>query len=234
QCGPREHRREKALDRTITAAFARPTGHTKHRNPACHRYHSPCNPTELSPGSRRHMRLQALEKCYNGHHGLLRRLRVEVVVDYNSTTALRQKPCPVHAFWRRYCQSDVIFYNLRQRRMHNIPRSYYFKQPLDTLPRLWQRFYPNDRAIHPILREYFFAGSWNEVYDFIEFVKNNCPYQFQGDAKREAKSLNDILTRELSAYRLVGGRIVEITSEAELDAVEQALDTPFQPVNRHM
>src|SRR5262249_40984524 len=47
-------------------------------------------------------------------------------------------------------------------------------------------------------------------------------------------SFNDILTRELSAYRLVGGRIVEITSEAELDAVEQALDTPFQPVNRHM
>jgi hypothetical protein len=26
-----------------------------------------------------------LEKCYNVHRGLLRRLRVEVVVDYNST-----------------------------------------------------------------------------------------------------------------------------------------------------
>src|SRR5262249_26797162 len=121
QCGPREHRREKALDRTITAAFARPTGHTKHRNPACHRYHSPCNPTELSPGSRRHMRLQAVEKCYNGHHGLLRRLRVEVVVDYNSTTTLRQKPCYVRAFWRRYCTQEQTYpsksHRLRQFRI---------------------------------------------------------------------------------------------------------------------
>ena len=37
------------------------------------------------------------------HRGLLRGLRVGVVVDDNSTTALRQKPFQVSAFWRRYC-----------------------------------------------------------------------------------------------------------------------------------
>jgi hypothetical protein len=35
---------------------------------------------------------EALEKCYNVHHGLLHRLRVIVVVDNNSTIDLRQKP----------------------------------------------------------------------------------------------------------------------------------------------
>src|SRR5262249_47540465 len=38
----------------------------------------------------------------NVHRRLLRRLKVEVVVDNNSTTALRQRPPPVHAFWPRY------------------------------------------------------------------------------------------------------------------------------------
>jgi hypothetical protein len=33
-----------------------------------------------------------VEKCYNVHRRLLRRLRVGVVVDYDSTTTLRQKP----------------------------------------------------------------------------------------------------------------------------------------------
>ena len=54
------------------------------------------------------MGLEALEKCYNVHRGLLRRLRVEVVVDYNSTTTLRQKPFHVSAFWRRYCKGCRI------------------------------------------------------------------------------------------------------------------------------
>ena len=41
---------------------------------------------------------EALEKCDNVHHGLLRRLRVVVVVDNNSTIDLRQKPYQVANF----------------------------------------------------------------------------------------------------------------------------------------
>jgi hypothetical protein len=49
-------------------------------------------------GRRRDMGSEALEKCYNVHHGLLRRLRVIVVVDNNSTRDLRQKPYQVADF----------------------------------------------------------------------------------------------------------------------------------------
>jgi len=38
--------------------------------------------------------------------GLLRRLRVEVVADDNSTTALRQRPFHLGVFWRRYCYNQ--------------------------------------------------------------------------------------------------------------------------------
>jgi len=99
---PRERLGEKALDGTVTAAFSRPAGEAQHRHPSRHHQHGRSNPTALAQGRGRHMGMKALEKCYNVHRGLLRRLRVGVVVDYNSTTTLRQKPFQVHAFWRRY------------------------------------------------------------------------------------------------------------------------------------
>ena len=41
---------------------------------------------------------EAWEKCDNVHHGLLRRVRVVVVVDNTSTRDLRQKPYQVANF----------------------------------------------------------------------------------------------------------------------------------------
>jgi hypothetical protein len=55
-------------------------------------------PTQSAMGRRRDMGSEALEKCYNVHHGLLRRLRVVVVVDNNSTIDLRQKPYQIANF----------------------------------------------------------------------------------------------------------------------------------------
>src|SRR6266446_629290 len=49
------------------------------------------------------------------HRGLLRGLRVGVVVDDNSTTALRQKPFQVSAFWRRYWyQQNITKHKVRK------------------------------------------------------------------------------------------------------------------------
>jgi hypothetical protein len=60
---PRERRREKALDGTVTAALARPAGDAAHRDPSRHDQHGQRNPTALAVGRRRHVGLQALEKC---------------------------------------------------------------------------------------------------------------------------------------------------------------------------
>jgi hypothetical protein len=102
QHGPRERLGEKTLDRPITTALAGPAGEAQHGHSPCHPQHSQNDPPELALGCRGHMGVEALEKCDTVHRGLLRRLRVGVVVDYNSTTTLRQKPFSVSAFWRRY------------------------------------------------------------------------------------------------------------------------------------
>ncbi|MCZ7542090.1 MAG: hypothetical protein M5R40_00445 [Anaerolineae bacterium] len=46
------------------------------------------------------------------------------------------------------------------------------------------------------------------------------------------ESCNSVLERELSAYRLIGGKFVQITDEAEIRTLDEALHTPIQQVKR--
>ena len=107
----------------------------------------------------------------------------------------------------------------------------YFKYPLDTLDDIWAHTYNQ-------LRNYFFDCSWNEVYDFIEFIANNYKDVY-GDTSVNEKFTdftNHILGREVSAYRFVDRRIAQITSEKEIAEIEEALTetTPLKPVHDHL
>jgi hypothetical protein len=100
---PKQHRPwedggESALDGVIAAACASPAGDAQHRDASSYRQQGTGYPTQAAVGRRRDMGSEALEKCYNVHHGLLRRLRVIVVVDNNSTRDLRQRPYQVANF----------------------------------------------------------------------------------------------------------------------------------------
>ena len=105
----------------------------------------------------------------------------------------------------------------------------YFKWPLDTLPTHWPE-------AHETIRRYFFECAWNEVYDFLEFCANNQVSPYTSTNPAFMTFCNAILERELSAYRFVGGRIVEITSEAEIAEVEEAQQSTgaLKPVTRHL
>jgi AbiJ N-terminal domain 4 len=88
----------------------------------------------------------------------------------------------------------------------------YFKERLDTIPHDWRRTID-------YVRNYFFSCTWNEVYDFIEYMP-------RVDSKLGApfiETCNLVLEREMSAYRFVSGRITEITSATEIDEIETAL-----------
>ncbi|MCK9209876.1 MAG: hypothetical protein M0P61_03455 [Ignavibacteriaceae bacterium] len=87
------------------------------------------------------------------------------------------------------------------------------KRPIDNLP---DRM---DSAVK-IIREYFFECTWNNVYDFIEFTACNCPDSFLSNF---LKYCNKVLERENSAYRFVNYHITEVTSQVEIDSIEEAL-----------
>jgi hypothetical protein len=102
-----------------------------------------------------------------------------------------------------------------------------FKLPTDTMPLM-------RRDVLKQIRAYFFQFRWYEVYDFIEFVA--ITYSSSAANTAFINSCNSVLERESSAYRFVGGRISQITSEEEIAAIESALSDQrlSSPITNHL
>ncbi len=101
----------------------------------------------------------------------------------------------------------------------------YFKEPTDTIPGMWLQCYKAIRAR-------FFESEWYQVYEFVEFVAEHAPEYWREPL---VAAVNVMLEDENAAYRFVHGMIVEITSEQEITAVEEALDaTVPDPVRMHL
>lgn len=104
----------------------------------------------------------------------------------------------------------------------------YFKKPIDTMPTYWEELYK-------WTRKYFFYCSWNEVYEFLEVVV----YYYEDSQGKYRnvefeKACNGVLERELSAYRFIEGKIVEITSKEEISEIEEAVGSPITMVSAHL
>lgn len=83
------------------------------------------------------------------------------------------------------------------------------------------------------LRTYFFKETeWYEVYDFLEFIVLH--YSTSKANEYFKICCNKVLEDELSAYRFVGNRIAQITSESEISEVEEALKSPITAVKTHL
>jgi hypothetical protein len=113
--------------------------------------------------------------------------------------------------------------NLRVRWLFKHLMEDYFKKPVDGIS---SSYFDEVKS----LRQYFFGCPWYEVYDLIEFLADG------GNDQSFIQSVNDILKEEMSGYRFVSGRIVEITSEEEIKTIEEALTVPdsLKPVREHL
>lgn len=103
---------------------------------------------------------------------------------------------------------------------------HFFKLPIDTLPTAWD-------GVLAKVRLWFFECKWNEVYDFIEALAR----ELRGDLKKRfTRMSNSFLEQEMSVYRFVGDEIGEITSKAEIEAIEEAIESTdrLAPVNAHL
>ncbi len=96
----------------------------------------------------------------------------------------------------------------------------YFKLPIDEMPHT-----PSSTVDH--IRSYFFSCPWFEVYDIVQFIANN--YSDESVNANFMNYCNQILEREVSAYRFVGGRISPLVSEQEIMEIEEAIDSRKSP-----
>jgi len=88
----------------------------------------------------------------------------------------------------------------------------------------------NDSCCHDDLKSKYFGLKWNQVYDFLEFYITvlSLPFrsdewQWQKEYKQIEWSLNFVLDRGHSGFRMVEGLFAPITDENELNAVRDAL-----------
>ncbi len=129
-------------------------------------------------------------------------------------------------YWDSVKRNSIAYYPLMEHFAKELWVSH-FKQPLDTLSNYWSSVYKE-------IRNKFYSYEWYEVYDFIEFTVDN--YLNEDDNQKFMILCNSFLERELSAYRFVGGKITQITSQEEISEIEEALNIfkPFKAVSIHI
>jgi hypothetical protein len=84
------------------------------------------------------------------------------------------------------------------------------------------------------IREKFFNYDWHEVYDFIEFTFDINFEIFDKEYYKE--TINELLIREFSGYRIIDDRFCPITNEIEIIEIRGALNhyTASEGSNIHL
>lgn len=100
--------------------------------------------------------------------------------------------------------------------------SSFFKLPADERP-------SRGNEILQKIRTFYFKASWLDVYDFIEFV-----VIYYAHNRKLSETINSVLEREISGYRLIGHRFVPVTSQPEVESIEEALRSPFGGSAKHI
>jgi hypothetical protein len=104
---------------------------------------------------------------------------------------------------------------------------HFFHQPLDKTPGY------EYGGFSAYVRAWFFKCKWYEVYDFLEALLGELS---EGLRRSLVDLLNNFLETELSAYRIVDGRVAEITSGEEIASIEEAIaeTSGLAGVNAHL
>lgn len=127
-----------------------------------------------------------------------------------------------NAYGQFYGSSSNLFARLSKKIYRD-----FLRRPLDEMPGMYK--YLRDE-----MKSYFFRLDWDEVYDFIEFLCEALPDEM---SEPFSDSINEILEREMSAYRLVGFLVTPLTSEEEINEIEGASsleETKFSPAAEHI
>lgn len=107
----------------------------------------------------------------------------------------------------------------------------FFKKTIDTIPAVYGGEIDR-REIIGLVKSKFFSNKneWYYPYDLIDFVALYSAEDFM-------ESMNSALKREMSAYRFIDKKLVQVTSEEEIEEIEGALqitEDKYKPVNQHL
>lgn len=107
--------------------------------------------------------------------------------------------------------------------------SNFCKLPVDDMSSVY--IDPYRRKNITTIKQNIFDAKWFSIYEFLEFILIN-PFTnrtyYQNSYTQLVKNISIILEQESSAYRLVNGLLLQITSEQEIQSIEEALENTDQ------
>ena len=105
----------------------------------------------------------------------------------------------------------------------------FLKKPVD-------EYIPYSRKIsHVSIKNTFLLGSWDEVFDLIEFVIRCLSVHEKISLEKPfIEQCNIVLEEENSAYKIVGRLVTPITSQEEIKSIEAAMVTRYASANEHI
>jgi hypothetical protein len=132
-------------------------------------------------------------------------------------------------YWNNYKSGNAINDVVKGSNLESLVFGYwhfFFKWSLDDKPYQFRR-------VEPILKEQFYDFEWFRVYDFIEFTINRFDFY---PAEKFPAVCNQILEEENAAYRIIDGQVTPITSEAEIQSLEDVVANAdsFPGVREHI
>jgi len=117
---------------------------------------------------------------------------------------------------------------------------------------IWATFFNKTKDMIPhggyyaYFRKWFFEqAQWHDIYDFIEYlcILHSNHYILQTEIQYHIEMqinicvhFNNVLEQELSGYRIIENQVIPITSEQEIEAINEALANSdnYKAVNKHL
>lgn len=129
-------------------------------------------------------------------------------------------------FIKKFENNDAELYHTKRSEICRIIWKDFFNRRVDGMPtfKSFNSIDPELCIIH--IRIWFDKAKWYEVYDLIEFISGvNISYISKDSAHiQEAfiQECNSALKKEVAGYRIIDGRVTQITSGEEIQAIEDA------------
>lgn len=108
----------------------------------------------------------------------------------------------------------------------------FYNERIDLIPNTMYRDISSHGVIDYIKEWYFKKAKWHDKYDLIEFI---CSLKLVV-VDDFTRFINNTLRKEVAGYRIVDKQIVQITSEEEIESIEEALQNSsvLTSVNTHL
>lgn len=123
-----------------------------------------------------------------------------------------------------------------------------FHQTIDSIPKPHSNFeasLSNDELWYRYIKTSFLGAEWNRCLDLIEFLANDenrnrwdrqgiGVFDYDDVVAPKPSEYNSILKKYMVGYRLVNGIFLRVTSEEEVDSVENAIESASASVKEQL